>query len=187
MGARGEAFKAKLKAKIQQIQDENNGIVPESKPEPFQKCIVLNLKNKSDDKLYNVNLINYNYKEQSSIEYSGTYVDYDLLLRQLGSLRTSDGYKITKIHLIAVCDYNVFANRQVQCDLRVIYSGFDGIVVTVPHKLCDHFEPMQFHRNIVIVNFKEGLALNNELSLELGYLMPETELRVTIHYEKVGV
>lgn len=187
MGARGEAFKAKLKAKIQQIQDEKNGIVPESKPEPLKKCIVLNLKNKTDDKLYNVNLINHKHKEQTAIEYSGTYLDYDFLLRQLGSLKKSDGYKITKIHFISICDYNVFANRQVQCDLRAVYSGVDGRVVTVPYKLLEHFEPMQFHRNIVIVNFKEGLYLTNELSLELEYLMPETELRVTVHYEELVV
>jgi hypothetical protein len=153
-------------------------------PDKMQKCFVIELINKTDDKLYNVDLINFNHKEQTKIEYKGLLNEYDFVLRQLASLRKSDGLMATRIHIMANCDYITFANRQVNGDLKTIHSGLCGIVYTRTFKRSEHIDLEQYHQNILEITFEQPISLTNQLSFELEYLMPETRIRVTIFYEE---
>jgi len=153
----------------------------------MQKCFVIELINKTDDKLYNVDLINFNHKEQTKIEYKGLLNEYDFILRQLASLRKSDGLMATRIHIMAICEYSTFANRQIKCTLKTIYSGLCGMVYTRTMRLNEYFDLEQYHENIVVLPFEQPISLTNQLSFELQYLMPETRIRVTVFYEESTV
>jgi hypothetical protein len=156
-------------------------------PNTMQKCFVIELINKTDDKLYNVDLINFNHKEQTKIEYKGLVNEYDFLLRQLASLRKSDGLMATRIHIMANCDYITFANRQVNGDLKTVHSGLCGSTYTRIFKRSEHIDLEQYHQNILEITFEQPISFTNQLSFELEYLMPETRIRVTVFYEEPQV
>lgn len=153
-------------------------------PDKMEKCFVIELINKSDDKLYNVNLINFNHKQQTKIEYKGLIQEYDFILRQLASLRKSDGLMATRLHIMANCDYITFANRQVKGDLKTIHSGLCGSTYTRTFRRSEHIDLEQYHQNISDITFEQPISLTNQLTLELEYLMPETRIRVTVFYEE---
>jgi hypothetical protein len=147
-------------------------------------CFVIHLKNKTDEKLFNVELFNFNHKEQDKIEYRSFYPDYDYVLRQLAGLRKNDELQVTKIHFSADCDYSKFAVKQVKSEVELVYTSLNGTIYSTKRDLALFHTADQVHHNIVILPFEHPITLSNQLQFKLQYLMPETELTVTVFYKK---
>lgn len=149
---------------------------------PYQ----IHIKNLTDEKLYDVDIFNYEHDKQRKIEYSCTNgVPYERFLRSLSSNCLSEE-KVDLFRLMAWCDYAKFQNKQLNCCLHTIYEKPNGNYSSVPTHVGIYFSAYQQQSSIVDVK-NDGLKiqLNNELQLRLSYLMPETEITITIFPSKI--
>ena len=158
----------------------------ETEESNFESCFVIHLKNTTDEKLFNVSILNYNHKEQSKIKYKGDYPDYDHILRQIASLRKSDNHKITKINFAAVNDYMKYAIRQVKCKVEFVSTGLNGTSYATKKDLAFYFTSEQVHPNVVDLPLEYKFSLLNGFDMRLEYLMPETTLSVCVFYQIVN-
>lgn len=147
---------------------------------------VIHLKNKTDEKIFNLDLFNYHHKEHSKVEYKSFYPDYDYLLRQLAGLRKNDDLGITKIRFAANCDYDRFSVKQVKSEVELIWTSLNGASYSTKRDLALFHTAEQVHHNIVDLPFEKPIMLTNQLQVRLEYLMPETELTVTVFYKKIS-
>ena len=150
----------------------------------IELAFAIHLKNKTDEKIFNVDLFNYNHKEQVKIEYKSFYPDYDYLLRQLSGLRKNDELQLTKIHFLANCDYSKFAFKQVKSQVELVYTSLNGSSYSTTKDLSIFHTAEQVHNNIIVLPFEKPITLSNQLQVKLEYLMPETQLEVTLFYKK---
>jgi hypothetical protein len=148
---------------------------------PYQ----IRIKNLTDEKLYDVDLFNYKHEKQNKIEYScGMGVDYDKFLRILASNRLSEE-RVDLFRINAWCDYPKFRNKQLNSCLHTIYEEPNGISSSCPTGLGIYFSAYQMQSDIIDVRVDSlKIQLNNLLQLRLSYLMPETEMVITIFPSK---
>ncbi len=150
---------------------------------PYTICV----KNLTDEKLYDVDLFNYEFEKQKKIEYSCIQgVSYQYFLRILSSWNQASE-EIKTIRFSASCDYKKFQQKQLQTCLRIINTNPNGFSVSVPKDLFVHFSAYQMQGNIIDVQLtdKDKIKLFNQLQLRLDYLMPETEILIHIFPVKI--
>jgi hypothetical protein len=150
---------------------------------PYTICV----KNLTDEKLYDVDLFNYEFEKQKKIEYSCIQgVSYQYFLRILSSWNKASE-EIKTIRFSASCDYKKFQQKQLQTCLRIISTNPNGFSASVPKNLFVYFNAYQQQGNIIDVQLtgKESIKLFNQLQLRLDYLMPETEILIHIFPAKI--
>lgn len=150
----------------------------------LEKCFGIHLVNNTDEKILNLDLFNYHYKEQSKVGYKSFHSEYDSLLRQLAGLRKFDNLQITKIHFHAECDYPKFSIKQVNSKIELVWTSLDGCSYSLTNDLALFYSHEQVHKNIVILPFEKPITLSNQLQVKIEYLMPETEMTVSVFYVK---
>lgn len=142
----------------------------------------LHVKNLTDEKLYDVDLFNHDHEKQNKVAYSCTNgVDYNMFLRFISSLNEAKE-EIVMMRFIAVCDYQKFKSKQLRTCLYTIYEEPNGRKVTTPKELSIHLDAYQQQSDIIQVALsgKSAIKIFNQLQLRLSYLMPETEMYITI-------
>ena len=145
---------------------------------PYQ----IRIKNLTDEKLYDVDLFNYEHEKQNKIAYScGMGVEYNRFLRFLSVLSEAKE-KVTLLRFQVWCDYPKFRIKQLNCCLHTIYQEPNGCMQSVPLQVGNYFSPHQQQSDIIDIPMTDGdkIELFNELQLRLSYLMPETEMIITI-------
>jgi hypothetical protein len=146
-------------------------------------CFEIHLRNTSDSQIATVNLFDYNYKENTQVEYSSFYLGYDFILRQLAAFKEYENLKITKIHINAIHENEEIALKQFYSELILKHTAINGTCYGSRFILEIYHDPEQLHKSIV-VPFDYPISLTNQLSIELEYLVPNIQLVFTIFYEK---
>ena len=148
----------------------------------------LHIKNLTDEKLYDVDLFNYDHEKQNKVAYSCTNgVPYDRFLGFLSAL-SEPKEEIRLIRFTANCDYHKFKSKQLKSCVHTIYSEPNGSMLSIPTNLIVYLSAYQFQSDIIDVPFsgESRIKLFNQLQLKLSYLMPETEMYITIFPSKIN-
>jgi len=147
----------------------------------------IRVKNLTDEKLYNVDLFNYEHEKQKKIEYSCIHgVSYEYFLRLLASY--NEPIELIKMmRFSAFCDNSKFQNKQLRTFIRTIYTKLDGCSEYITTAISNYMNPYQQQSNIIEVPLidEQRIKFSNQLQLRLDYLMPETEIVITIFPSKI--
>lgn len=177
-----EAMKAGINPSFVVLQPNSqaptDNFIPPTPIADLAQVISLRLTNKTDEKLHNVNIFNYDYKEQNQIKYENLVgMAYSEFLRKWDKLE-SDKFIINKVRLVAICDYKKFENRQLKAEF--VYKS--KCVFSMEHKIpvdpMIWYSPFQEQSNIIDIDKTYRISSNTEFELE--YLMPDTT--VDIHF-----
>lgn len=146
------------------------------------------IKNLTDEKLYDVDLFNYDHEKQNKVAYSCTNgVDYNMFLRFLSSLNEpTEGVNL--LRLVAVCDYQKFKAKQLRSCISVIYQEPKGRMISTPIQSGIHLSAYQQQSDIIEIPLKDSnkIKLFNQLQLRFSYLMPEAEMHISIFPKKIN-
>lgn len=148
----------------------------------------IHVKNLTDEKLYDVDLFNYDHEKQNKVAYSCTNgVDYNMFLRFLSSLNEPTE-RVNLLRLVAVCDYQKFKAKQLRSCISVIYQEPKGRMISTPIQSGIHLSAYQQQSDIIEIPLKDlnKIKLFNQLQLRLSYLMPEAEMHITIFPQKIN-
>ena len=146
------------------------------------------IKNLTDEKLYDVDLFNYDHEKQQKIAYSYINgVPYDRFLGFLSSLNNVQEV-IRVIRVSAFCDYPKFKRKQLIACLHTIYNNPNGISTSTPNEIGNYLSPYQQQSDIIEVPLTENgrIKLFNQLQLRLDYLMPESEVFISLFPVKIN-
>jgi hypothetical protein len=150
---------------------------------PYQ----IRIKNLTDEKLYDVDLFNYEHEKQNKIAYSCVHgVSYEYFLRILASYdKPSELIKMMRFS--AFCDYAKFQNKQLRTCIRTIITKLDGCSASIPTEIAIYMNAYQQQGNIIDVPItdNERIKFSNQLQLRLDYLMPETEMVIHLFPVKI--
>jgi hypothetical protein len=108
-------------------------------------------------------------------------VEYNRFLRFLSAL--SEAKEQVKLLRFQVwCDYPKFRSKQLTCCLHKIITNPNGNMQSVPLQVGNYLSPYQQQSDIIdiLMTDENKIELFNELQLRLSYLMPETEMIITI-------
>jgi hypothetical protein len=184
---------SQFKEKVAVILDESTqkesveinlgDVVAESNPIQNLSPYAIRVKNLTDEKIYDVDLFNYEHEKQNKIEYScGMGVEYKSFLRFLSAL--SEAKEQVKLLRIQVwCDYPKFRSKQLNCCLHRIITTPNGRMQSDPLQVGNYFSSYQQQSDIIDIPMTDDnkIELFNQLQLRLSYLMPETEMIITIY------
>ncbi len=148
----------------------------------------IRIKNLTDEKLYDVDLFNYEHEKQEKIEYSCTHgVSYEYFLRLLASYNKPIEL-IRMMRFSAFCDYNKFQNKQLRTSINAIYTKLNGCSESIKTNISIYMNAYQQQSNIIEVPLTDDkiIKLSNELQLRLDYLMPETEMTINLFPIKIN-
>jgi hypothetical protein len=151
---------------------------------PYQ----IRIKNLTDEKLYDVDLFNYQHEKQNKIAYScGMGVEYNTFLRFLSALSKAKE-QVVLLKFQVWCDYPKFRSKQLNCCLHKIITNTNGCMQSYPLQVGNYFSAYQQHADIIDIPMADNnkIELFNELQLRLSYLMPETEMIITIFPSKIN-
>ena len=154
------------------------------KSAPYQ----IHVKNLTDEKLCDVDLFNHDHEKQKKVAYScPNGVSYDSFLRFLSALSEAKE-QVSMLRFQVWCDYPKFRSKQLCCCLHEIYQEPNGNMQSVSLQVGNYLSANQFQSNIIDVPFSEEnrIKLFNKLQLRLSYLMPETEMCITIFPSKIN-
>lgn len=144
----------------------------------LSKVISLRIINKTDEKLYNVNIFNYDFKEQNQIKYENlTGMAYSEFLRKWDKLE-SNKYNINKVRLVAICDYKKFERKQLSGKIFYKNTNVFSLSSAVPTEPMMWHSPYQAQPNII--DIERTFSILSDTEFELEYLMPDTT--VDIHF-----
>ncbi len=137
---------------------------------------VFSIKNCTDEKLYDVKVINADYKNQNKIIYEAIQsgVSYDDILKELTNINKA--VYLGAIFFTAYCDYSKFEQRQLSSNYQIITTNAFGYPFVTPSRII--IDPYQYQPNTA--NSITGVELNNNLQINLDFLMPDTELVLRI-------
>lgn len=150
-----------------------SGRIPFIPNEPRRVLYSVLVKNTSDDKLYNVDVFNYDYENQKSLFYESRIsgVRYSEILRTL-QVTDRGKSKVKSTLMIAFCDYHKFKRKQ-------ICSGFSyedklpsGDMINRDIRL--YVNPFQNQDDRAETT--DEYDLHGSCRLILPYLMPEAEV-----------
>jgi hypothetical protein len=151
---------------------ENEGDISENPNEEHLDLFSLSITNKSDEKIHNVKIFNYDFKDQPQIKYENLEgMAYSEFLRKLDKVE-SRKYIITKIRLVADCDYKKFQNKQLEAELYYKNKNIFARELTIRVQPWLFYSPEQEHDNII--DIEDSFILYSNSEFELEYLMPET-------------
>ena len=111
---------------------------------------------------------------------------YDKYLRLLASY--NEPIELIKMmRFSAFCDNSKFQNKQLRTFIRTIYTKLDGCSEYITTAISNYMNPYQQQSNIIEVPLvdKQLIKFSNQLQLRLDYLMPETEIVITIFPSKI--
>ena len=189
-------FSIQPKEKVAVVLDESTEIIDfnvselvadKTKEEtylPYQ----IEIKNLTDEKLYDVDLFNYDHDKQNKVSYSCTNgVPYERFLRFLSSLNEAKE-EVKMLRFQVWCDYSKFISKQINCCVHTIYEKPNGSVSSVPLHAGNYFSSYQQQAGIIDIPLTDNhkIKLFNELQLRLSYLMPETNMIITIFPTKIN-
>ena len=147
----------------------------------------IRIKNLTDEKLYDVDLFNYEHEKQNKIAYScGMGVDYNSFLRSIASNSLSKE-QVTLLKFQVFCDYPKFINKQLNCCLHKIIENPNERMKSESLQVGNYFSAYQQQFDIIDIPMTDDnkIELFNELQLRLSYLMPEIEIIITIFLTKI--
>jgi hypothetical protein len=153
----------------------SDDLIPQ-KPIELDQVISLRITNKTDDKLHNVKIFNYDFKEQNQIKYENLIgMAYSEFLRKWDKLE-SKKYTIKKIRLRCVCNYKKFQNKQLEAELYYKNKDIFSKEYVNPVQTKLFYSPLQAQDNIIDIEKSYTILSNSEFELE--YLMPDTAVEV---------
>jgi len=162
-------------------------VVTKSKPIQNLAPYTIRVKNLTDEKLYDVDLFNYEHEKQKKIEYSCIHgVSYEYFLRILASY-DKPSELIKAMRFSAFCDYSKFQNKQLRTCIRTIYTKLDGCSSSTPTEIAIYMNAYQQQGNIIDVPIigNQTIKFSNQLQLRLDYLMPESEMVISLFPVKI--
>jgi hypothetical protein len=141
---------------------------------------IIHIKNLTDEKLYDVDLFNYEHDKQKKIEYSCSQgVPYENFLRQLASQNKASEL-ITKMRFSAYCDYPKYQVKQLCSYIKTIITKSNGSSKTNTIHIQAYMSAYQQQSNIIEVTLtdEQKFEYSNQLQLRLDYLMPEAGMTI---------
>jgi hypothetical protein len=162
-------------------------VVTKSKPIQNLAPYTIRVKNLTDEKLYDVDLFNYEHEKQKKIDYSCIHgVSYEYFLRILASY-DKPSELIKAMRFSAFCDYSKFQNKQLRTCIRTIYTKLDGCSSSIPTEIAIYMNAYQQQGNIIDVPIigNQTIKFSNQLQLRLDYLMPESEMVISLFPVKI--
>lgn len=170
-----EFKEAKRQAEINELMES----LEQSEPQKIESCYVFSVKNNTDEKHYNVELLNYEHEKNRKISYElKTGMTYSDFMRQV-QVKGNEVIKMIRIH--SLCDYGKFQAKQCLATLTFKSEYANGSSYSTP--VFAHPDPMQMQSNIVEKN-ELNYKLNVYTQIKLEYLMPETEIVVCLFTER---
>jgi hypothetical protein len=140
------------------------------------QVISLRLTNTTDEKLHNVKIFNYDFKEQNQIKYENLIgMSYSEFLRKWDKLE-SKKYTINKVRLVAICDYKKFERKQLSGKLFYKNTNVFSLSSSVPTEPMMWYSPFQEQPNII--DIERTFRILSDTEFELEYLMPDTAVEV---------
>ena len=138
---------------------------------------IIHIKNLTDEKLYNVKLLDHDYKDQNKISYElgAGNVTYHEFLMALAY----QPIMIRETYIIAHCDYEKFQKRQLSSSFMIYERTIQGDEIATPQAIV--LDPWQVQDDRVVVNKEYKLSMMD--SIEFEYLMPETDIRLFLYPE----
>lgn len=153
----------------------SDDLIPQ-KPIELDQVISLRITNKTDDKIHNVKILNYDFKEQNQIKYENLIgMAYSEFLRKWDKLE-SKKYTIKKIRLRCVCNYKKFQNKQLEAELYYKNKDIFSKEYVNPVQTKLFYSPLQAQDDIIDIEKSYTILANSEFELE--YLMPDTAVEV---------
>lgn len=149
---------------------------------------IIEITNNSEDKFYNVPLINFLNDQDKKIEYKGlidnTHTSHEQLIQQLNN----ESLDISLTYISVIGDYNKYVTRQlVQMGFSV--SSKEGVDTVIPFDI--NIDPMQSPSNVILIrrNYKLGKDKNGVLhNIKFEHLMPEIKVIVRVYpIEKINL
>ena len=155
---------------------ENEGDISENPNDEHLDLFSLSITNKSDEKIHNVKIFNYDFKDQPQIKYENLEgMAYSEFLRKLDKVE-SGKYIIRKIRLVADCDYKKFQNKQLEAELYYKNKNIFARELTIPLQTFMFYYPLEEPDNII--HIEKSFRLYSNSAFELEYLMPETTVNL---------
>lgn len=147
----------------------------------YKQPLCFRITNTTDEKLYNVNVLNYEYEKQTKMEYMSIIsgVTYGDILRHLIG-QNEKKENIGKIKVVAKCDYLKFQNKQLESSLLLGEKDILGNSIQRPHDLVISPEQQQDDRAVVECIF----PFYSQTTIKMPYLMPETQVTFYIYLLK---
>jgi hypothetical protein len=145
------------------------------------------IKNLTDDKFYDVDIFNYDHKNQKNIEYHCLNgISYDTFLRRLSAITKSEE-EIEFVRILVSCDYPKFRRKQLISSIFTSYVKKNGSALHTPAPTGLFLDVYQQQSDMIDMSLNEQMfkgnkiLLSNELQLTLAYLMPEATVTITLY------
>ena len=165
---------------------KNVKVITKSRADYFQEKMnssspfIITIRNLTDEKLFDVKLLDYEHEKQKKIGYFNGYTgtNYNDVLRYLQSARA----EIYQIYQFVSGDYQKFLNRQLHIVLQHI--TYDCNRNEESHSIPFLIDPYQMKENCSVTNVKDcPISFNSNLIL--SYLMPEVEVKLMLFPSKI--
>jgi hypothetical protein len=151
-------------------------LIPQQAITDLAQVISLRLTNTTDEKLHNVKIFNFDFKEQNQIKYENLIgMSYSEFLRKWDKLE-SKKYNINKVRLVAICDYKKFERKQLGGKLFYKNTNVFSLSSSVPTEPMMWYSPFQEQPNII--DIERIFRILSDTEFELEYLMPDTAVEV---------
>jgi len=134
------------------------------------KQFTVKIRNKSDDKLYNVNIFN---DKRINITFIGEN-GQKMTDEEFSNMLTRTVFDVGAISIMAYMDYPKFVSKQVNC---VIADSLQSFLFTV--------DAYQYQSNVSTIRFQDKYLLGVNPSLILNFLMPEMEMNINFIMKQV--
>jgi len=164
------------KAKKDNVKETKEQWSPMNYGTPY----IIEIKNRSDDKHYDVKLLDVDHEKQKRVDYNIPFsnIGYEEVIRSLEQRQQ----RIKNVMVTASCDYAKFRRRQLSCVLSAVERNLMGGCTEKPIILT--IDPFQFQDDRVVM--KSDFLLQGSMgNIELNYLMPETDVTLYLYPEKI--
>lgn len=143
------------------------------------KPIIIKLKNNTDDKFYDVKLIDYDYLQNNKIEYSCITpgITYEIFLRQARMYNSVNTHIFfSKVEVKSFCDYQKFKDIQRHSVLSAVHKELTGDIYT--NKKSPEFN---VKKRISSYDFNFDCPFFFLSNLIFQHLMPDTTIEVKLY------
>ena len=149
--------------------------------ESLSNPIIICIANLTDEKIYDVKVFNFDYKENKKLSYSGGLptVSYSEILASKSFMHD----KIDRILYIAVCDYHKFLSKQLNSSGRWEINKSNGEILS--GGIFFGFDPYQMQTDRVIWDAQDVELSFFESQIILPFLMPETSVQIRLYPLKI--